>query len=123
MVARTLSGARAARVVTDAFLHRSGVLAPALESLAAHGWQVTVIDDVIADPPEHVVLEATERAVAADAEIVLGLSGGSSMDVAKLIAVLAPGQQALADMYGSTRSRARGCRSCRCRRRPAPAPK
>ena len=28
-------------VVTDAFLHRSGVLAPALESLAAHGWQVT----------------------------------------------------------------------------------
>jgi len=87
-------------VVTDAFLHRSGVLAPALESLAAHGWQVTVIDDVIADPPEHVVLEATARAVAADAEIVLGLGGGSSMDVAKLIAVLAPGQQALADMYG-----------------------
>ncbi|MGY6242585.1 iron-containing alcohol dehydrogenase [Burkholderia ambifaria] len=87
-------------VVTDAFLHRSGVLAPALESLAAHGWQVTVIDDVIADPPEHVVLDATARAVAADAEIVLGLGGGSSMDVAKLIAALAPGRQALADMYG-----------------------
>ncbi|MBR7998212.1 iron-containing alcohol dehydrogenase [Burkholderia vietnamiensis] len=87
-------------VVTDAFLHRSGVLAPALESLAAHGWQVSVIDDVVADPPEHVVLEATARAVAADAEIVLGLGGGSSMDVAKLIAVLAPGRQALADMYG-----------------------
>ena len=44
--------------------------------------------------------EARLRAVAADAEIVLGLGGGSSMDVAKLIAVLAPGQQALADMYG-----------------------
>ncbi|KVA20700.1 iron-containing alcohol dehydrogenase [Burkholderia ubonensis] len=87
-------------VVTDAFLHRSGVLAPALESLVAHGWQVTVIDDVVADPPEHVVLEATARAVAADAEIVLGLGGGSSMDVAKLLAALVPGRQPLAEMYG-----------------------
>ncbi|MGU7771983.1 iron-containing alcohol dehydrogenase [Burkholderia sp. MR1-5-21] len=87
-------------VVTDAFLHRSGMLAPALESLAAHGWQVTVIDDVVADPPEHVVLEATARAVEAAAEIVLGLGGGSSMDVAKLIAALVPARQPLADMYG-----------------------
>ncbi len=91
-------------VVTDRFLHASGLLKPALDNLAAHGWQVTVIDDVVADPPEHVVLAATERARAADAQIVLGLGGGSSMDVAKLIAVLAPQQQqALADMYGVNR--------------------
>ncbi|MBW9104392.1 iron-containing alcohol dehydrogenase [Paraburkholderia phenoliruptrix] len=88
-------------VVTDGFLHQSGLLAPALADLAAHGWQASVIDDVIADPPEHVVLEATARARSAGAEIVLGLGGGSSMDVAKLIAVLAPQQeQALGDMYG-----------------------
>jgi len=88
-------------VVTDGFLHQSGLLAPALADLAAHGWQASVIDDVIADPPEHVVLEATARARGASAEIVLGLGGGSSMDVAKLIAVLAAQQeQALGDMYG-----------------------
>jgi alcohol dehydrogenase len=88
-------------VVTDGFLHRSGLLAPALADLAAHGWDVTVIDDVIADPPEHVVLEATARAQQAEVELVLGLGGGSSMDVAKLIAVLAAQQQQpLAEMYG-----------------------
>lgn len=88
-------------VITDGFLHKSGLLAPALADLAAHGWQATVIDDVVADPPEHVVLAATERAREAGAQIVLGLGGGSSMDVAKLIAVLAPQQQQpLADMYG-----------------------
>ncbi|OAJ53707.1 iron-containing alcohol dehydrogenase [Paraburkholderia ginsengiterrae] len=88
-------------VVTDGFLHKSGLLNPALADLAAHGWALTVIDDVIADPPEHIVLEATARARAASAEIVLGLGGGSSMDVAKLIAVLAPQQeQALGEMYG-----------------------
>ena len=88
-------------VVTDSFLHRSGLLNPALTDLAAHGWQVTVIDDVIADPPEHIVLEATSWARDANAEIVLGLGGGSSMDVAKLLAVLVPqDQQTLGEMYG-----------------------
>jgi alcohol dehydrogenase len=88
-------------VVTDSFLHRSGLLNPALADLAAHGWQVTVIDDVIADPPEHIVLEAASWARDANAEIVLGLGGGSSMDVAKLLAVLVPqDQQTLGEMYG-----------------------
>jgi alcohol dehydrogenase class IV len=87
-------------VVTDAFLVKSGLLSPALADLAAHDWQVNLIDDVIADPPEHVVLLAAERARAADAQIVLGLGGGSSMDVAKLLAVLVPGTQSLTDMYG-----------------------
>lgn len=87
-------------VVTDGFLHKSGLLSPALADLARHDWQVSVIDDVIADPPEHVVLEAAQRARAADAEIVLGLGGGSSMDVAKLLAVLLPGAQSLKEMYG-----------------------
>ncbi|RKP44982.1 iron-containing alcohol dehydrogenase [Pararobbsia silviterrae] len=87
-------------VVTDGFLHRSGLLNPALEDLAAHGWRVTVIDDVVADPPEHVVLEATRRAREAEVEVVLGLGGGSSMDVAKLLAVLLATDQPLKDMYG-----------------------
>lgn len=87
-------------LVTDGFLHKSGLLNPALASLAEHGWQVTVIDDVVADPPEHIVLEATERARRAQAEVVLGLGGGSSMDVAKLIAALLPTDQPLKDMYG-----------------------
>ncbi|MGF6771818.1 alcohol dehydrogenase [Paraburkholderia sp. GAS199] len=87
-------------LVTDRFLHSSGLLAPALDSLAASGWQVTVIDDVVADPPDHVVLDATARAKAHCAEIVLGLGGGSSMDVAKLIAVLCASDQPLTEMYG-----------------------
>ncbi|MGI4850249.1 MAG: iron-containing alcohol dehydrogenase [Janthinobacterium lividum] len=87
-------------LVTDAFLHRSGLLAPTLADLKDHGFDVTVIDDVVADPPDHVVLAASARALESRAEIVVGLGGGSSMDVAKLIAVLAASDQQLADMYG-----------------------
>ena len=87
-------------LVTDAFLHNSGLLDPALASLREAGWDVCVIDDVVADPPQAVVLAAAARARAAGAEIILGLGGGSSLDVAKLIAVLAASGQSLDDMYG-----------------------
>lgn len=62
--------------------------------------QVDVFEDVTADPPESVVLAAVERARAFQADLILGLGGGSSMDVAKLVAVLAPGTQALKEAYG-----------------------
>ena len=87
-------------LVTDAFLHRSGLLAPALDSLRAQGCEVCVIDDVVADPPQEVVLAAAQRSRAFGADLIVGLGGGSSMDVAKLIAVLADGTQPLASMYG-----------------------
>ncbi|QAU33762.1 iron-containing alcohol dehydrogenase [Janthinobacterium sp. 17J80-10] len=87
-------------LVTDAFLHKSGMLAPALASLAEAGFNVQVIDDVVADPPDHVVLKAAQQARDSGAEIILGLGGGSSMDVAKLIAVLAGSTQPLSAMYG-----------------------
>lgn len=87
-------------LVTDHYLHTCGVLDQALASMAAAGWQVQVIDDVVADPPEHVVLEAARQARAVGADLVVGLGGGSSMDVAKLLAVLLGSDQPLTDMYG-----------------------
>ncbi|BAO89953.1 iron-containing alcohol dehydrogenase [Caballeronia cordobensis] len=87
-------------LVTDRFLNESGLIAPALDDLAAQDWHVTVIDDVIADPPDHIVLDAAARAKTSGAQIVLGLGGGSSMDVAKLIAVLCASAQPLEKMYG-----------------------
>lgn len=87
-------------VITDAFLHRSGLLEPTLADLRGAGFEVLVIDDVLADPPDHVVEAVTDRARGFGAQLVLGLGGGSSMDVAKLVAVLLPGTQALNQMYG-----------------------
>ena len=87
-------------VITDAFLHRSGLLAPALASLRGNGFEVLVVDDVQADPPEQVVEAVTARAREFGAQLIIGLGGGSSMDVAKLVAVLLAGAQPLAAMYG-----------------------
>lgn len=87
-------------LVTDAGLLGSGLLAPALGSLAAAGVEAGIFADVVADPPETVVLAAAEAARAHGATGVIGLGGGSPMDVAKLAALLAASGEALADIYG-----------------------
>ena len=92
--------ARQALLVTDPGFLATGLVDGPRDSLIAAGIQVHLYTDVVADPPEHVVLEAVAAARRHEADIVIGLGGGSSMDVAKLIAVLAGGGQQLADIYG-----------------------
>lgn len=92
--------ARSVLIVTDAHLHSSGVLDPAKASLAAHGFAVAVFDAVVADPPEALIGACAARGRAAGADVVLGLGGGSSMDVAKLVAVMLAGEQPLSELYG-----------------------
>ena len=93
-------GTRRALLVTDAGFLATGLAAAPMDSLENAGFHVKTYSDVIADPPEHVVLAAVEAARNHATDIVIGLGGGSSMDVAKLIAVLAGSNQALAEAYG-----------------------
>nr|MBP8191191.1 iron-containing alcohol dehydrogenase [Aquabacterium sp.] len=87
-------------VVTDKGLMQAGLLAPALASLQGAGIQTQVFSDVQADPPELSVQNAVDAALAFGADGVVGLGGGSSMDTAKLVALLARTPQKLPDIYG-----------------------
>jgi alcohol dehydrogenase len=77
-----------------------GLVAPVQEAIAAKCEHVALFSEVTADPAESVVLDALSALQAGDADGVVGLGGGSSMDVAKAIAVLAAGTQTLAEAYG-----------------------
>jgi alcohol dehydrogenase class IV len=59
---------------------------------------------VQADPPEAFVLAAAQAAREARADAVIGLGGGSSLDTAKLVALLAATPQVLQDIYGPNRA-------------------
>lgn len=89
-------------IVTDQGILNAGLLAPVQSLLENAGMLISVFADVVADPPELIVLEAVEHAKRNQAEVVIGLGGGSSLDVAKLVALLAHPDcsQPLADMYG-----------------------
>lgn len=88
--------------VTDAGIVQHQLHHAALTSLDNAGIAYTVYDQVLADPPDHVILAAVEQAKSHQIDGVIGYGGGSSMDVAKLIAILANPQQtqALSEIYG-----------------------
>lgn len=87
-------------LITDQGFLRTGLAAAPLASLNAEMFHVEQFADVLADPPEHVIAGALAVARESEAELVIGLGGGSSMDVAKLVAVLTASTQSLAEIYG-----------------------
>ena len=85
-------------LVTDPGMMATGLVQRATDGLRAAGVAVTLFDQVQADPPESIVLQAAEQARGATG--VIGFGGGSSLDVAKLAALLAASGQPLAQAYG-----------------------
>jgi alcohol dehydrogenase class IV len=98
-IGHSLLGARAI-LVTDPGLCAIGMIDPVIRTLKAAGIETLVFPDVETDPPETVVNAAVEAAQEFGARGVIGLGGGSSMDVAKLVALLALGKEQLTDVYG-----------------------
>lgn len=87
-------------IVTDAGVRAAGLLQSLELSLHDNGIARAIFDGVQADPPEQVVLAAAAQARGFGAKAVIGIGGGSSLDVAKLAAYLARQDQPLAEIYG-----------------------
>jgi alcohol dehydrogenase len=93
-------GMRRPLLVTDPGLIAIGLIAPVEQALQAAGLSPVLFDQVREDPPEATVEAAAQYAREAGVDGVIAVGGGSSMDVAKVVAVLLGGDQPLADMYG-----------------------
>lgn len=89
-------------LVTDDGIIQQQLHAPIIEILDTLQLHYVVYSKVQADPPEQIVLDAVAFAQQQQIDIVLGFGGGSSLDVAKIIAILAhpQQQQGLQDLYG-----------------------
>jgi alcohol dehydrogenase class IV len=74
--------------ITDPGLRKIGLCDPALVSLNATGAAVTVFDEVEADPSLATVMKAVKAGRASKVTSVVGFGGGSSLDVAKMAALL-----------------------------------
>lgn len=88
-------------VVTDKGVVNAGLIDEALASLKAEGLDFHLFDGIEADPPTRVVRHSVEVARAHKADGVIGFGGGSSMDTAKIIAVLLNSAQTLEEIYGT----------------------
>ena len=83
-----LSGKRQLLLVTDGNIVRLDAVAQIRTLLTNDGRQVTLIDNVPAEPGHHDVSALIKRVADLNVEMVIGIGGGSVLDVAKLLSVL-----------------------------------
>ncbi|SPL69289.1 iron-containing alcohol dehydrogenase [Acinetobacter stercoris] len=95
-------------IVTDAGMLKNNLHLPILEILDTLKLPYVIYSDVQADPAENIVLDAIKFAKDEKVDVIIGFGGGSSMDVAKVIAILADPeqQQSLQDIYGVNNAKA-----------------
>lgn len=75
-------------VVTDAGLIRAGVVAAVTDRLESAGIPFAVFDGVEPDPRVEIVESCTAAARACDASLLIGVGGGSPIDIAKVAGIM-----------------------------------
>jgi len=92
--------ARRALLVTDAFMVKSGVAGAMQEELTKAGIETALFADVQPDPTVQNVMDGLAALNRCGADVVVAVGGGSPMDAAKAIAVLATNPPPLAQYAG-----------------------
>jgi alcohol dehydrogenase len=96
---KALKGKRAL-IVTDPGIIQAGLLDGISPSLKKAGVTVTLFDQVEADPHIEIVDQALARLKEEKCDSVIGLGGGSSLDIAKLVAAMAVNPGHISDYFG-----------------------
>lgn len=99
-IAGLLAGHRRVLLVTDKGVRAAGLTRAAETAMAAAGIELTVFEDVVADPPSHVIEAAAELCRQKKIEAVVSIGGGSALDTAKLVSYLAKTPEPLDQIYG-----------------------
>lgn len=87
-------------IVTDAGLVKAGTAKRIKDLVSSAGLEAGIFDGVEPDPDKENVYKCLEMVKSTGAQVLLGLGGGSSLDVAKTAAVLSVSEGRLADYVG-----------------------
>ena len=95
-------------LVTDSVLYKLGICEKICHKLAEHQIEVIIFDQVTPDPSEQIIEDGINTVNQHNCQLVLGLGGGSSLDAAKMIAVLATSSKSVKDVAGLLKISRRG---------------
>lgn len=96
-------GRRALVVTGRSAMRRAGITDRCVEALAAAGCGASVFEDVEHDPSLNTVERGREAARRTEADVVIGIGGGSPLDAAKAVAILANKPGAASDYFHGRR--------------------
>lgn len=99
-------GARRTLIVTDPGIERAGHVDRAVDSLVRAGIRPTIFDGVVENPTSREVDSGVAAARAAEADLLVGLGGGSAMDCAKGINFVLTNGGRIEDYWGHDKAHA-----------------
>jgi 1,3-propanediol dehydrogenase len=94
-------GGQKVLIVTDQGIVKAGLLDKATQPLAEAGIELAVFDEIEPNPTDTAIVAGTQQAKAESADVVIGLGGGSPLDAAKAIAVMATNNGQVTDYCGA----------------------
>ena len=89
-----------ALLVTDSMIVKLGIVDKVMEEASKYGIEFAVYSEVLPEPPEENVTEALSIYRSNDCNGVVGLGGGSAIDVAKAVAMLVTNGGSFTDYTG-----------------------
>lgn len=86
-----------AYLLTDPILKKLGVIEPVLKILMDRNIEVTLDVNVVPEPPIKVGNQVVEKIRKGKPDLIIGIGGGSALDLAKVAAVLAENEGSVED--------------------------
>jgi len=92
-------------IVTDKIIEQSEPFIAMVEKLIADGFDCIVFSDTVVDPPIEVVDAVADVIKASESQAVIAVGGGSSIDTAKAICMLATNEGSIREyLFGGTKT-------------------
>lgn len=93
-------GGRNIFIITDEGIIKAGICDQVIQILKGSAESVSFYGNVPPEPPLETITECLEQARKTGCDLIIGLGGGSSMDVAKVISVLLTNEKPLNELIG-----------------------
>lgn len=93
--------AKRSLIVTDKNIREAGLVEKVEEPLKSAGIDVEIFDEVMPNPTVKLVGQGTKIVRSGDYDVIIGLGGGSNIDAAKAMSVMANNPGTICDYEGS----------------------
>lgn len=87
-------------IITDPGLVESGIISGIEKSLKQEGFEVQLFQEVEPDPKYEIVEKAAKLIKETDAEAIIGIGGGSPLDIAKVASVVVTNEKPVESFFG-----------------------
>lgn len=96
-------GAKKVFIVSDSGLEKAGWVARLIELIEKDNLKWSYYSDIVSNPRDYQVHKGSERYLSEQADVIIALGGGSPMDAAKGIAIIASNGGQIRDYEGANR--------------------